>query len=77
MSAMQQLILTCPKGLETLLLEEAQSLGLQEARSQTAAVRGEGPVLVSAEDGLSAVAIGTAAEISALEHRVVEMAEIG
>ncbi|WP_312376058.1 bifunctional 23S rRNA (guanine(2069)-N(7))-methyltransferase RlmK/23S rRNA (guanine(2445)-N(2))-methyltransferase RlmL [Pseudomonas oryzihabitans] len=41
MSAMQQLILTCPKGLETLLLEEAQGLGLQEARSQTAAVRGE------------------------------------
>lgn len=40
-------------------------------------MRGEGPVLVSAEDGLSAVAIGTAAEISALEHRVVEMAEIG
>jgi len=41
-----------------------------------AAVRGEGPVLVSAEDGLRAVAIGTAAEISAREHRVVEMAEI-
>jgi hypothetical protein len=42
-----------------------------------AAVRGEGPVLVSAEDGLRAVGIGTAAEISAREHRVVEMAEIG
>ncbi|WP_171009294.1 Gfo/Idh/MocA family oxidoreductase [Sphingomonas sp. 2SG] len=41
-----------------------------------AAVRGEGPVLVSAEDGLRAVAIGTAAEISAREHRVVEMTEI-
>jgi predicted dehydrogenase len=42
-----------------------------------AAVRGEGPVLVSAEDGLRAVAIGTAAEISAREHHVVEMREIG
>ncbi|MBJ6123224.1 Gfo/Idh/MocA family protein [Sphingomonas mollis] len=42
-----------------------------------AAVRGEGPVLVSAEDGLRAVAIGTAAEISAREHRVVEMSEFG
>lgn len=40
------------------------------------AVRGEGPVLVSAHDGLMAVAIGTAAEISAREHRVVEIAEV-
>ncbi|HZU65185.1 MAG TPA: Gfo/Idh/MocA family oxidoreductase [Novosphingobium sp.] len=40
------------------------------------AVRGEGPVIVSAEDGLMAVAIGTAAEISAREHRVVDMAEV-
>lgn len=42
-----------------------------------AAIRGEGPVQVTAEDGLRAVAIGTAAEISAREHRVVEMAELG
>lgn len=42
-----------------------------------AAVRGEGPVQVTAEDGLRAVAIGSAAEISAREHRVVEMAELG
>jgi predicted dehydrogenase len=42
-----------------------------------AAVRGEGPVLVTAEDGLRAVAMGTAAEISAQEHRVVTMAELG
>lgn len=42
-----------------------------------AAVRGEGPVEVTARDGLMAVAIGTAAEISAREHRVVEMAELG
>ncbi len=42
-----------------------------------AAVRGEGAVEVSARDGLMAVAIGTAAEISAREHRVVEMSELG
>ena len=42
-----------------------------------AAVRGEGPVEVTARDGLMAVAIGTAAEISAREHRVVEMSELG
>lgn len=40
------------------------------------AVRGEGPVEVSARDGLRAVAIGTAAEISAREKRVVTLAEI-
>jgi predicted dehydrogenase len=43
----------------------------------TSAVRGEGPVLVTADDGLRAVAIGLAAEISAREHRVVAMAELG
>ncbi|MBI1360082.1 MAG: gfo/Idh/MocA family oxidoreductase [Alphaproteobacteria bacterium] len=42
-----------------------------------AAVRGEGPVEVTARDGLLAVAIGTAAEISAREKRVVMMAELG
>lgn len=42
-----------------------------------AAVRGAGPVEVSAQDGLMAVAIGTAAEISAREHRVVAMTELG
>ena len=42
-----------------------------------AAVRGEGLVEVSARDGLLAVAIGTAAEISARERRVVEMTELG
>ncbi|TCP71741.1 Gfo/Idh/MocA family oxidoreductase [Sphingomonas sp. PP-CE-1G-424] len=41
-----------------------------------AAVRGEGAVEVTARDGLMAVAIGTAAEISAREHRVVEMREL-
>jgi predicted dehydrogenase len=42
-----------------------------------AAVRGQGDVEVSAHDGLMAVAIGTAAEISAREKRVVTMAELG
>lgn len=42
-----------------------------------AAVRGQGAVEVTARDGLMAVAIGTAAEISAREKRVVEMAELG
>jgi myo-inositol 2-dehydrogenase / D-chiro-inositol 1-dehydrogenase len=42
-----------------------------------AATRGEGPVQVTAEDGLRAVSIGAAAEISAREKRVVEMSELG
>jgi myo-inositol 2-dehydrogenase/D-chiro-inositol 1-dehydrogenase len=42
-----------------------------------AAVRGEGQVEVTAEDGLRAVAIGMAAEISAREKRVFEMSELG
>ncbi len=42
-----------------------------------AAVRGHGPVEVTAADGLHAVAIGTAAEISAREQRAVIMSELG
>ena len=42
-----------------------------------AAVRGQGPLLVTAEDGLRAVAMGLAAETSAREHRVVAMSELG
>lgn len=42
-----------------------------------AAAKGEGPVQVTAEDGYRAVAIGSAAETSARERRVVEMAELG
>jgi hypothetical protein len=42
-----------------------------------AAVRGQGAVEVTAEDGLRAVAMGAAAEISAREKRVVTMAELG
>ena len=40
-------------------------------------VRGQGPVEVTADDGLRAVAMGIAAEISAREQRVVAMAEFG
>ena len=40
------------------------------------AVRGEGPVEVTADDGLRAVAMGAAAELSAKQHRVVAMAEV-
>jgi predicted dehydrogenase len=40
-----------------------------------AAVQGRGPVIVTAEDGLKAVAIGAAAELSAREKRVVRLAE--
>jgi predicted dehydrogenase len=45
-------------------------------RAFAAAVRGEGPVQVTALDGLRAVEIGVAAEISARTHRVVEIAEL-
>ena len=48
-----------------------------EHQKFNAAVRGEGKVEVSAEDGLRAVAIGMAAEISAREKRVVDMSELG
>lgn len=42
MSDLYPLVLTSPKGLETLLLEEAASLGLTDGRSQVAAVQGLG-----------------------------------
>jgi len=42
-----------------------------------AAVRGQGVAEVSAHDGMMAVAIGAAAELSARERRVVAMAEFG
>ena len=42
-----------------------------------AAVRGQGPVEVTAHDGLMAVAIGAAAELSARDKRVVELSELG
>ncbi|MCR4511376.1 bifunctional 23S rRNA (guanine(2069)-N(7))-methyltransferase RlmK/23S rRNA (guanine(2445)-N(2))-methyltransferase RlmL [Pseudomonas sp. 32.2.56] len=40
MSDRYELFLTCPKGLEGLLLEEASALGLEEAREHTSAIRG-------------------------------------
>ena len=40
MSDRYELFLTCPKGLEGLLIEEAVGLGLEEAREHTSAVRG-------------------------------------
>ncbi len=42
MSDLYPLVLTSPKGLETLLLEEAAALGLQDGRAQVAAVQGQG-----------------------------------
>ena len=42
MSDRHEFFLTCPKGLEALLLEEATGLGLEAARSHTSAIRGEG-----------------------------------
>ncbi|MGK9064166.1 bifunctional 23S rRNA (guanine(2069)-N(7))-methyltransferase RlmK/23S rRNA (guanine(2445)-N(2))-methyltransferase RlmL [Stutzerimonas chloritidismutans] len=47
MTDRHELILTCPKGLEGLLLEEALSLGLEDAREQTAAIRGTGSMEVA------------------------------
>lgn len=40
MSDDYELFLTCPKGLEGLLLEEARGLGLEQAREHTSAIRG-------------------------------------
>ena len=40
MSDVNELFLTCPKGLEGLLLEEATGLGLEQAREHTSAIRG-------------------------------------
>ena len=41
------------------------------------AIRNRGPVMVTADDGLRAVAVGVAAELSIREKRVVTMAELG
>ncbi|MEE3508123.1 MULTISPECIES: bifunctional 23S rRNA (guanine(2069)-N(7))-methyltransferase RlmK/23S rRNA (guanine(2445)-N(2))-methyltransferase RlmL [unclassified Pseudomonas] len=42
MSDRYELFLTCPKGLEGLLAEEATGLGLEETREHTSAIRGMG-----------------------------------
>jgi len=47
MTDRHELILTCPKGLEGLLLNEAIGLGLEEAREQTSALRGFGSMEVA------------------------------
>ncbi len=47
MTDRHELILTCPKGLESLLLAEAVELGLEDAREQTAAIRGAGSMEVA------------------------------
>lgn len=47
MSDRYEIVLTSPKGLEGLLLEEAKALGLEEAREQTAAVRGQAEIEVA------------------------------
>ncbi|TBU96052.1 bifunctional 23S rRNA (guanine(2069)-N(7))-methyltransferase RlmK/23S rRNA (guanine(2445)-N(2))-methyltransferase RlmL [Stutzerimonas kirkiae] len=47
MSDRHELILTCPKGLENLLLAEASELGLEDAREQVAAVRGQATLEVA------------------------------
>ena len=75
-----------PKQVERRVVEvDAAALGAGSHHGSTfyehqrfnAAVRGEGPVEVTARDGLMAVAIGMAAEMSARDKRVVEMAELG
>ena len=48
-----------------------------EHQKFNAAVRGAGPVEVTARDGMMAVASGAAAELSAREKRVVTMDEMG
>lgn len=47
MSESVELILTCPKGLEALLAQEAGGLGLKEMREQRAALRGRGSLEVA------------------------------
>jgi myo-inositol 2-dehydrogenase/D-chiro-inositol 1-dehydrogenase len=41
------------------------------------AVKGDAPVIVSAQDGHLAVAMGVGAQISAAENRCVDMKELG
>ena len=46
-------------------------------RALAEAVRGEAEVIVTAEDGHRAVAMGVAAQMAAAEARVVSMQEVG
>ena len=45
--------------------------------SRTEAVRGAADVIVTAEDGHRAVAMGVAAQMAAVQSRVVSMQEVG
>ena len=65
--------------VDTAILEAGHHHGstYYEHQKFRAAILGKGAVEVSAQDGLMAVAIGTAAELSAREKRVVEMRELG
>ncbi|MDT4807535.1 Ribosomal RNA large subunit methyltransferase K/L [compost metagenome] len=47
MSDRYEVFLTCPKGLETLLAEEAAGLGLEEVNTHTAAIRGSADLEVA------------------------------
>jgi hypothetical protein len=66
-------------GVDSKALEAGSHHGatFYEHQAFIAAVRGEGDVEVTAQDGLRAVAMGAAAEISAREKRVVAMDELG
>ncbi len=66
-------------GVDDAALEAGSHYGstFYEHQKFLSAIVDNSSVEVSALDGLMAVAIGTAAEISAREHRVVEMAELG
>jgi predicted dehydrogenase len=75
-----------PKQVERMHVEvEAHALAAGQHHGATfyqhqkfyTSLVGNGPVDVTALDGMIAVAIGTAAEISAREHRVVAMSELG
>ena len=62
--------------LEALEAGSHHGATYHQHRAFAAAVRGEGPVAVTAHDGLMAVAMGAAAELSAREKRAVDMGEL-
>jgi hypothetical protein len=75
-----------PKRVERLVIDVDETVlkagshhgsTFYEHQKFNAAVRGVGPVEVTARDGFAAVAIGVAAEVSARDKRVVAMSEFG
>ncbi len=68
---------SAPRRISAIAIADPGSAASEAKAATSPAVASEAPVQVSAEDGLRAVAIGVAAEISAREHRVVEMRELG